>query len=170
VLSNKSKKSPYGTKWFAGNGLVECLSNLISWRGPQRSHSWLLAADFAREDLLSVDRSNCLWDTPHHRTVQGQRSAREQYSCWWRVVKNELLLQICIDILGLPIELTASKQASAHGNAILGAVATGIYGSVVDAITVKATKPSRVVEPNKTNFEPYSRLYQEYKRMVDTFN
>jgi L-ribulokinase len=85
------------------------------------------------------------------------------------LTKNNLLLQIYADILGIPIEITASEQVSAQGAAILGAFAGGAYESVADAIESMAAKPSRAIVPDDRNFGVYSSLYDEYRRLVELF-
>jgi L-ribulokinase len=85
------------------------------------------------------------------------------------LTKNNLLLQIYADVLGIPVELTASEQVSAKGAAILGAFAGGAYESVADAIESMAAKPSRTIDPDNRNLGIYSSLYNEYTRLVELF-
>ena len=85
------------------------------------------------------------------------------------LTKNNLLLQIYADVLGIPVELTASEQVSGQGAAILGAFAGGAYKSVADAIESMAAKPSRTIDPDSRNLGIYSSLYNEYKRLVELF-
>lgn len=85
------------------------------------------------------------------------------------LTKNDLLLQIYADVLGMPIELTASEQVSGQGAAILGAFAGGAYKSVAEAIESMAAKPSRAIEPDERNFGIYSSLYDEYSRLAHLF-
>ena len=85
------------------------------------------------------------------------------------LTKNNLLLQIYADVLGIPVELTASEQVSGQGAAILGAFAGGAYDSVADAIESMAAKPSRTIDPDSRNLGIYSSLYNEYKRLVELF-
>ncbi|MEM7029036.1 MAG: ribulokinase [Chloroflexota bacterium] len=85
------------------------------------------------------------------------------------LTKNDLLLQIYADVVGLPIEICSTDQASGLGAAILGAAASGIYPSLAEAMKAMAPKPSRVISPNSTHQETYNGLYKIYKEMVDLF-
>lgn len=82
------------------------------------------------------------------------------------LTKNDLLLQIYADVLGMPIEVAASQQSSALGAAILGAVAGGAYDSIAAAARRMAPPPARVISPDAGNRAIYSALYSEYERMA----
>ena len=83
---------------------------------------------------------------------------------------NRLLLQIYADVIGLPLEVTASEQPSTLGAAVLGAVAAGAYESVLDAARVMAPASAYKVEPVPENRATYDALYREYLRLVEMFS
>ncbi|MBN1319104.1 MAG: ribulokinase [Anaerolineales bacterium] len=85
------------------------------------------------------------------------------------LTKNHLLLQIYADVIGMPVEVDSSQYASAQGAAMLGAVAGGVYSTLVDAIEVMAPPPSRVIYPDAGHKSIYDSLYQEYVRLVNLF-
>ena len=60
---------------------------------------------------------------------------------------NRMLLQIYADVIGLPLEVTASEQPSTLGAAVLGAVAAGAYDSVLDAARVMTPAAAYKVDP-----------------------
>jgi L-ribulokinase len=85
------------------------------------------------------------------------------------LTKNALLLQIYADVIGLPIEIAPSQQASAKGAAILGAVAGGAYRNLGESIKRMSPPPSRKIVPEKESLEPYNQLFSEYRRLVKFF-
>lgn len=85
------------------------------------------------------------------------------------LTKNQFLLQIYADVIGVPIEVDSSQYASAQGAAMLGAVAGGAHPTLIDAIEAMAPPPSRVIRPGVEHKPIYDRLYEEYKRLVNLF-
>ena len=85
------------------------------------------------------------------------------------LTKNQMLLEIYSDIIGLPIEISASKQASALGAAVLGAVAAGEYSTISDAVDRMVEKPVNVINPDINKHKIYNKLYEQYKKLVDIF-
>ncbi len=85
------------------------------------------------------------------------------------LTKNQMLLEIYADIIGLPIEISASEQASALGAAVLGAVAADQYSTISDAVEKMVEPPVKVVTPNIEKNKSYNKLYEQYKKLVDIF-
>lgn len=85
------------------------------------------------------------------------------------LTKNDLAMGIYADVIGLPVEIAASEQASALGAAMLGAVAGGAFDDVADAVRRLASPPRRVVAPDPDHHVVYGQLYHEYRRLVDLF-
>lgn len=83
------------------------------------------------------------------------------------LTQNELVLQVYADVMGMPLEITSSPQASALGAAILGAVAGGIYPDITAAVKNMVGRPSRVIEPDASDHAVYNEIYKEYKKLVD---
>jgi len=79
--------------------------------------------------------------------------------------KNDLVMQITSDVLGMPIKVAASAQTCAVGAAMFGAVAAGIYPSVEKAQAEMFSGFSKTYQPIKRNVELYKRLYREYLEM-----
>ena len=97
----------------------------------------------------------------------------ELVACGGLPEKNKLLMQIYADVIGLPIKVSASKQTSALGSAMFGAVAAGKgmggYDSIYDAAKVMAHLNDEVYIPNPENQKAYEKLYAEYVILHDYF-
>lgn len=83
--------------------------------------------------------------------------------------RNDLLTGIYADVIGLPIEICATDQASGLGAAMLGAVAGGAFDRLDDAVTALAQPPGRIVEPRAAHRPTYDALYAQYIGLVDRF-
>ena len=97
----------------------------------------------------------------------------ELVACGGLPEKNRTLMQIYADVTGLPIRVSASRQASALGSAIFGAVAAGRaaggYDSIYDAARVMAHLSDEVYTPIPAHQVVYERLYAEYRQLHDYF-
>jgi len=97
----------------------------------------------------------------------------ELVACGGLPEKNKLLMHIYADVIGLPIKVSASKQTSALGSAMFGAVAAGKglggYDSIYDAAKVMAHLKDEVYLPNPENQKAYEKLYVEYVILHDYF-
>ena len=85
------------------------------------------------------------------------------------LTRNALAMEIYADVTGLPIEISATDQASAIGAAILAAVAGGGFATVDEAVRALAQPPSHTVAPRSEHRAVYDGLYREYRRLVDRF-
>jgi L-ribulokinase len=97
----------------------------------------------------------------------------ELVACGGLPEKNKLLMQIYADVIGLPFKISASRQTSALGSAMFGAVAagkaTGGYDSIYDAAKSMAYLKDEMYFPNPDNRKVYDLLYAEYIRLHDYF-
>ncbi len=84
-------------------------------------------------------------------------------------LKDELLMQILADVIGMPICVSSSTQACAQGSAIFAAVASGIHADIKTAMEFMASPLARVYEPIEENVRRYDALYAEYKRLCEYF-
>ena len=84
-------------------------------------------------------------------------------------MKNSMMMQIYADVCDRDIYLSGSKQPSALGSAILGAVAAGPEAAGcpdVCRLVEKLGKLSDVVyHPIPENVERYRLLYRQYERL-----
>jgi len=87
--------------------------------------------------------------------------------------QNKLLMQIYADIAGLPINIAASRQTSALGAAMHGAVAAGAerggYDALADAAQFMAGLRDERYTPIKENQIRYDKLFEAYKVLHDYF-
>lgn len=84
-------------------------------------------------------------------------------------LKDELLMQICADVLDLRIDVMRSLQATAFGAASFGAVAAGVYDSISSAARSMRRPIERSYEPIRENVEAYEKIYAEYVRLYNYF-
>jgi L-ribulokinase len=97
----------------------------------------------------------------------------ELIACGGLPEKNQLLMQIYADVIGLPIRVSGSPQTSAHGSAMFGAVAAGKamggFDSIDEASRVMGGLSDKVYTANPENQAVYEKLYQEYVILHDYF-
>ena len=85
------------------------------------------------------------------------------------LTQNDLILQIYADVTNLPIEVASSQYSSALGAAILGAVASGIYPSIDEAVKEMVLPSAKIVKPNPQNHTLYQELFNVYQQLADSF-
>jgi len=87
--------------------------------------------------------------------------------------KNPLLMQIYADVLKRSLRIVKSREATALGSAIMGAVAAGAerggYASIREAALAMGGTEDTAYLPNQENSGVYDELYQEYLRLHDWF-
>lgn len=83
--------------------------------------------------------------------------------------KNEMLLQIYADVLGMPVRVVSTSQGGALGSAIVASVAAGVYQSPSEAIRAMASPVDLVWTPDAENHRIYTELYQIYCQLHDQF-
>jgi len=80
--------------------------------------------------------------------------------------RSELWLQMKADVLQAPVATVACEETACLGAAILGAVATGCYGSLEEAVARMARLRGRI-EPDPANAEAYRRGYEQYVELYE---
>jgi L-ribulokinase len=85
------------------------------------------------------------------------------------LLKNELLMQIYADAVGLPLSIVPSTQAPALGAAIHAATAAGAFGDVRSAAKQMGRRIHDAYLPIPENVAAYDRLYREYVAAYDWF-
>jgi L-ribulokinase len=76
--------------------------------------------------------------------------------------KNDFVMQVTADILGLPIKVVKSEQSVALGAAMFGAVAAGAFSDVKQAQDAMGSGYSRVYTPEAERSKYYQSLYEQY--------
>jgi L-ribulokinase len=85
------------------------------------------------------------------------------------LLKNELMMQIYADVVGLPLSTVPSTQAPALGSAIHAATAAGAFTDVRAAAKQMGKRVRNAYTPIPENVELYDRLYREYVTLYDWF-
>ncbi len=94
-------------------------------------------------------------------------------NCGGISVKNPMVMQIYADIMGKPLEISASTQTCALGSAVAGAVVAGSkaggYDTFEQAVPkMTSIRPERFM-PIPANQAIYNRLYPLYRKLHDSF-
>ncbi len=83
--------------------------------------------------------------------------------------KNRLMMQIYADVLDRELFIAAADNASALGSAVLGAVAGGVYPTVMEAAAAMGRVEEPSYKPVPEAVDVYRRLYGEYMTLHDYF-
>ena len=79
------------------------------------------------------------------------------------------MMQICADVLNLPIHVIGTDQGAALGSAIYAARAAGIYAGLPAAVRAMAAPVKKVYLPVPDHAVTYGSLFREYKNLHDLF-
>lgn len=97
-------------------------------------------------------------------------ASREDAPCAIRLsggaARSRVWAQMFADVMQAPVETVVADEAGALGCAIAGAVATGAYASLDDAVRNMVEVGDRF-EPNARLRDVYDRKYRLYQRTVD---
>ncbi|OBF09970.1 ribulokinase [Mycobacterium sp. ACS4331] len=85
------------------------------------------------------------------------------------LLKNELLMQIYADAVGLPLSTVSSAQAPALGAAIHAATAAGAFRDVPAAAARMGGRVRDAYTPIPENVAAYNQLYREYVAAYEWF-
>ena len=80
--------------------------------------------------------------------------------------KSPYVMQTLCDVLGSPIEVSDCKDACAMGAAIHGAVAAGLYGSVLEAEDAMCPGACATYTPDPERHAFYLRRYERYNELA----
>ncbi len=78
--------------------------------------------------------------------------------------KSAFVMQLCADILGLPVQVSAAEQACALGAAMIAAAASGFY-TLDEAMQKMGAGFSKVYTPDMTVNAEYEPFYRRYLRL-----
>jgi L-ribulokinase len=90
-------------------------------------------------------------------------------NCGGIAAKNPLVMQIYADVLGRPIQISASAQTCALGSAIAGAVAAGAFATFSEATAALTSLSPDVFYPDESSSVVYDKLFHLYKQVHDAF-
>lgn len=94
---------------------------------------------------------------------------RELYASGGIPAKNRLMMQICADVLNMPIKAAANPPSSALGSAVFAAAASGYFGSIEEAVDRMVDTEMICYVPNPENVKRYETIFGLYKEMHDYF-
>jgi L-ribulokinase len=87
--------------------------------------------------------------------------------------KSPFIVQLLADVLNLPIRLSAAKNATAMGAAVMAAVAAGTerggFATVREAAEAFNPGVQRTFVPDQKNAAVYEELFREYEVLHDYF-
>lgn len=95
-------------------------------------------------------------------------AADEIWICGGIANKNDLMMQIYADVLGLPLHVSRCTQSPALGASIYASAAAGV-GDIYKMVETMGDRRCRIFEPDSQNQAVYDELYREYKRLHDYF-
>ncbi|MBU8901641.1 MAG: ribulokinase [Victivallales bacterium] len=81
--------------------------------------------------------------------------------------KSPFIMQMCADVLGMPIKVVKSEQACALGAAMFAAVTAGYYDSIETAMDRMNGGFETSYEPISANTAKYAKHYQKYNRYAE---
>jgi L-ribulokinase len=79
--------------------------------------------------------------------------------------KSPLVMQICSDVLGMDISVSANDQSVALGGAMFAATAAGLYPDALAAQAAMRAPVERVYKPDPARRAAYDRIYMKYKAL-----
>lgn len=79
--------------------------------------------------------------------------------------KSPLVMQICSDVLGMDISVSANDQSVALGGAMFAATAAGLYPDALAAQAAMRAPVERVYKPDAARRAIYDRIYAKYKAL-----
>jgi L-ribulokinase len=79
--------------------------------------------------------------------------------------KSPLVMQICADVLGMDISVSANDQSVALGGAMFAATAAGIYPDALAAQAAMRAPVERVYKPDPVRRAAYDKIYLKYKAL-----
>jgi L-ribulokinase len=117
-------------------------------------------------------------------TAFGARAIQERFAeygvkverivnCGGISIKNPMAMQIYADVMGLRLNISRSSQTASLGSAMAGAVvagkAKGGHDNFAEAAEAMTGVLDTAFEPIPTNQQIYDRLYEQYKKLHDSF-
>ena len=78
--------------------------------------------------------------------------------------RSDLWLEIVASVLDLPLELTAVDEGAAFGAALLGGVASGVFGDVREAVE-ECVRVTRTIEPRPEWVARYAELLPAWREL-----
>lgn len=154
--------------WWNGNRSILSNSNLsgmivgmtLSTKVEEIYRALLESTAFSTKKIINTFKANGL-------------AVKELYACGGISQRNSLLMQIFADVTNCPIKVYSSKQNTALGAAMYGAVAAGSncggYDDIISASKNMVGSLKKIYHPLEKNVDVYQKLYIEYCKLHDYF-
>ena len=135
--------------------------------GPQASSCFLGLRGWHHRDhlLRAVFEGVTFSHKTHVDRLLAYRDAPRAARLAGGAARSAVWVQMFADVLGVPIELTASEELGAMGAAICAGTAVGLFSSYPEAVA-RMVRVARTVEPRPAFTELYARKYARYQRYV----
>ena len=80
--------------------------------------------------------------------------------------KSPYIMQLCADLLNMPVQTVKSEQVCALGGAMSAAAAAGLFPDLSAAMTAMASGFDRVYTPDPDRIAVCDKLYRRYVRFA----
>ena len=82
---------------------------------------------------------------------------------------SRVWIQIFADVFGIPIEIVPNEEMGTKGAAIVGAVTSGLYSDVREAVN-EMTQQGEIFYPIEDNFKIYQKKIAVFKETVENLD
>ena len=81
--------------------------------------------------------------------------------------KSPFIMQMCADLLDMPVQIVKSEQGCALGGAMNAAAASGVYPTLSEAMDAMASGFDGVYSPDPARVAIYEKIYRRYVKYAE---
>lgn len=157
----ETQKSPAGNSGVVYTPYLAGESSPI-WDGNARAAFIGITNRTTRGDMIrSIMEGVCFSSFHNMKIFEEMGSPINEFIVCGGPAKSRLWMQILADITGKTVKTTETEDAAPLGDAMLAAVACGLYSGYKEAAEANA-KIKDVYQPNQDNRKIYDRLFEVY--------